>query len=449
MFRLVAQSPQWLSMATLAVLGRDRLPRCLRRSEVHRQRDAAWAKQLLCYRCTGRRPAAGASRSSSAPLHHLWQGPLGVVTQCRVNLVGGVIYDDGNLVLARPGDEESLVTARHDDMRASGCMFGLAYGDALGAPTEFLGMAEIVGRYGPGGPRDLTGDPALVTDDTQMTLAVARALREVTAGPGGGPPTPARVEPALRAQFVRWWSSPDNDRAPGATCLRACERLASGMPWRRATVEGSKGCGANMRVAPVGLVPDLDEAQRAGIAQLQAALTHGHPTGLAASELTAFAVHWLCGGMAPADLPAALRDRCADQRRTYHTDWLADLWERPGVGGPAEFIAAGWDECASALDALDAALTRPDRHLDPCGATGAGWVAEEALATALHCFLLFPDDPVAVLARAATTSGDSDSIACLAGAFAGAAYGFDAWPAGWSQRIEHAEELAELGRHWD
>lgn len=325
--------------------------------------------------------------------------------------------------------------------RASGTLFGLACGDALGAPTEFLTVPEIERRYGAGGPRDLAGDPAPVTDDTQMALAVARALLEGT--------DRVRLEPALRDHFVRWWASPDNDRAPGMTCLQACERLADGLPWRRATSESSKGCGANMRVAPVGLAPGLDDARRAGIAQFQSALTHGHPTALAASELTAFAVHRLRGGMRLDDLPAALRQRCAEQRTTYHEDWLGDLWARPGATGPEEFIARGWDECAAALDALDRALARPDRHTDPCLATGAGWVAEEALATALHCVLLFPDEPVEALVRAATTSGDSDSIACLAGAFAGAAHGLGAWPAGWVERVEHADELAALGRRWD
>ncbi|MGA8116886.1 MAG: ADP-ribosylglycohydrolase family protein [Actinocatenispora sp.] len=329
------------------------------------------------------------------------------------------------------------------DTRATGCLLGLAYGDALGAPTEFLDVDAIVQRYGPGGPRELTGDPALITDDTQMTLAVARALRDADAL------TPERIEPALREHFVRWWASPDNTRAPGMTCLRACAKLADGTPWRQATGESSKGCGANMRVAPVGLLPGIDDTRRAGLAQFQAALTHGHPTGLAASDLTAFAVHQLRAGLAPAALSAALRERCRQQRRTYHEEWLADLWTRPGVTDPVEFIARGWDECLDALDALETALARPDRDTDPCRATGAGWIAEEALATALHCFLLFPEDPVGMLARAATTSGDSDSIACLAGAFAGAAYGADAWPAHWARTIEHGAELAEFGRRWD
>ena len=57
------------------------------------------------------------------------------------------------------------------EQRASGCMFGLAYGDALGAPTEFLDVASILYRLPQ--PLDFSGHPALVTDDTQMALAVA------------------------------------------------------------------------------------------------------------------------------------------------------------------------------------------------------------------------------------------------------------------------------------
>lgn len=321
--------------------------------------------------------------------------------------------------------------------RASGSLLGLAYGDALGAPTEFLTVAEIEERYGVGGPRELEGDPALVTDDTQMTLAVARALVQGVDG----------IADALRDHFVRWWESPDNNRAPGMTCLQACEKLAAGLPWREATGASSKGCGANMRVVPVGLVPDLSDDDRAGIAQLQSALTHGHPTALAASELTAFAARWLADGMSPGDLTAALRERCAEQRTTYREEWLGDLWVRPGVSDPEDFIARGWDECAAALDVL--ATAGHDREADPCLATGAGWIAEEALATALHCFLLFRDEPVSALARAAATSGDSDSIACLTGAFAGAAHGLEAWPEEWAERIEHGDELAGFGRRWD
>jgi ADP-ribosylglycohydrolase len=326
--------------------------------------------------------------------------------------------------------------------RASGSLFGLAYGDALGKPTEFASYDAIVSEYGPDGPRKLP-NPALVTDDTQMALAVAEALLSAD-------PTflePVGLEVALRKGFVAWAQSPENDRAPGMTCLRACGNLAEGLRWQDATMTDSKGCGANMRVTPVGLVPGLTDEQRAGAAQLQAAITHGHPTGLAASELTAFACRWLADGTKPGDLLAALRQHCADQRTVYHERWLGDLWMQPTVTSPEKFIARGWDECAAALDVVAAAPFVS--WGDPCELTGAGWIAEEALATALYCYLASPEEPVRAIARGATSSGDSDSIACLAGAFAGAALGMAAWPASWSARIEYADRLTRIGAAWD
>jgi ADP-ribosylglycohydrolase len=321
--------------------------------------------------------------------------------------------------------------------RIAGSLFGLAYGDALGKDTEFASVADIQRRYGPQGPADLP-DPALVTDDTQMALAVGEGLVEVWSA---GSLTADALAPVWSRRFVEWAHSPDNNRAPGVTCLRACAALSDGVPWVMATQAGSKGCGANMRVTPLGLVADISSSTRAGAAQLQAALTHGHPTGLAASELTAYATWWLLGGLRPADLPGALRARAEEQREVYHHSWLGDLWKRAQDGSAESFMARGWDECIEILDRLDAAVRAGDRESDPCDATGEGWIAEEALATALLCFLLYPDDPHAALRRAATTSGDSDSIAALAGAFAGAAHGVDAFPAGWRERIEYADRL--------
>ncbi len=331
-------------------------------------------------------------------------------------------------------------------MSAEGSLFGLAYGDALGKPTEFLTVAQIEREYGPGGPRDLPR-PALVTDDTQMAIAVGRALVDATRGPG--PLTAAGLVPELTRQFVAWAFSPENNRAPGMTCLHACGALADGKPWVDATVAGSKGCGANMRVTPVGLVPGLSPSTRAGAAQLQAALTHGHPVGLAASDLTAYATFWLNDGMAPRDVVPALRERCHSERENYHEGWLGQLWTRGHDVSPTAFIARGWDGCLAALDRLEQALAAPDRETDPCAATGDGWIAEEALATALHCLLLYPDEPVEALRRAAITRGDSDSIAALAGAFAGARHGIDAFPRPWRDRIEYADRLARLAAAWD
>lgn len=326
--------------------------------------------------------------------------------------------------------------------RASGCLFGLAFGDALGAVTEFMNVDDILHRFPPDGPQEPTGNPARVTDDTQMALCVGEALVEA-----GGDYNPNTLETLLRRVFVDWLHSPDNNRAPGLTCLKACRNLEKGLPWEKATVADSKGCGANMRVAPVGLL--RLENDRGAIAQFQAALTHGHPTALAASDLTAYAIADLAAGGTPAQLTHRLRTYAVSQRTVYHRDWLGSLWQSPYINSPEEFISRGWDECLSILDRLDAALAEPKRDRDPCQATGEGWVAEEAFATGLLCFLLFPEEPVAALRRAAVTSGDSDSIACLTGAFAGAYLGMAVWPQDWTSRIEYRERLAALGQFWD
>ncbi|MET9866042.1 ADP-ribosylglycohydrolase family protein [Streptomyces sp. NPDC006386] len=329
---------------------------------------------------------------------------------------------------------------------ATGALTGLALGDALGYPTEFNDVPTIIAQHGPWRELPLPKH-AYVSDDTQMTLAVGRAVRSAM---DRGLLTPMVLARTLREEFVEWYQSPQNNRAPGGTCLRACSLLKDeARPWQDASQIGSKGCGANMRVAPLGLVPGLSDEQRAGAAQLQAALTHGHPTGLAAADLTAHAVRLLAQGTEPAALVGQLRSYALENRSHYHERWLGDLWRRAQDASPEQFIARGWDECLEILDRLQHAVRTVSPETDPCLATGEGWIAEEALATGLLCFLLFPEEPVTALRRAACTAGDSDSIACLAGAFAGAHLGAEAWPSDWADRIEYRSDLLTLGALWD
>ncbi|GHG31765.1 MULTISPECIES: ADP-ribosylglycohydrolase family protein [Streptomyces] len=331
---------------------------------------------------------------------------------------------------------------------ATGTLMGLALGDALGFPTEFNDVPAILAKCGPWREMELpvTRGTAYITDDTQMTLAFARGVRTAMES---GLLTPHRLARPVRDEYVDWYHSPENNRAPGNTCLLACRLLDSDRRWQDASQIGSKGCGANMRVAPIGLVPGLSDEQRAGAAQLQAALTHGHPTGLAASDLTARAVWLLAQGVDPAGLVGQLRSYAYENRDRYHERWLGDLWTRSQDPDAGHFVRRGWDECLAVLERLDSVQRTADPELDPCTYTGDGWIAEEALATGLLCFLLFPGEPLTALRRAACTRGDSDSIAALAGAFAGAHLGADAWPAEWTARIEHRDELLELGALWD
>ena len=202
-----------------------------------------------------------------------------------------------------------------------------------------------------------------------------------------------------------------------------------------------------MRVQPVGLLFTETSETRAALAQFQAALTHGHATGLAAADLTTWTIYDLATGGDPATLPARLLEYAQSQRTVYHADWLGDLYKRPFIQGWTSFIAYGWDENIAVLHRLEDAVMRNDRDADPCDATGEGWIAEEAFATGLLSFLLFADNPKAALRRASVTRGDSDSIACLCGAFIGAYRGIEAFPKEWCERIEYRNRINALAEY--
>ena len=66
--------------------------------------------------------------------------------------------------------------------RVRGALYGLAVGDALGATTEFMLPREIKAKYGI--HKNIIGSgwlhlrPGHVTDDTEMSLCIARAIIE-------------------------------------------------------------------------------------------------------------------------------------------------------------------------------------------------------------------------------------------------------------------------------
>lgn len=326
--------------------------------------------------------------------------------------------------------------------KVKGLVYGMALGDGLGAPAEFLTIEQIKAKSLPNGFLHANSDTVKVTDDTQMAFAVVQALHE------SEDYTPALLEQNLRKRFVEWLNHPENNRAPGMTCLTSCERLEKGMPWQEATNKGSKGCGANMRVLPVGLLRVSVETI-SQIAQFQAALTHAHPTALAAAELTAMAAYLLLQGTHPLDLLQALFAHAHEQEHVYHEVYLGQIWDRPPFDSAHAFISTGWQECIAQLQKVHQGLINFDPNADPCSVGGAGWTAEESLATALYCFLSAPNAPLLVLQRAVHTSGDSDSIACLAGGLVGAYNGFDALPQYWIEELEYKEQLMQMSRFLD
>ncbi|NMB76557.1 MAG: hypothetical protein GYA21_15670 [Myxococcales bacterium] len=308
-------------------------------------------------------------------------------------------------------------------------MLGLAIGDALGFPAEFRRRAQILQAFGPAG---LTGfvavhDPAwprrpailgprhpagTYSDDTQMTLAVAEALIEACDADLD------TLMGALARRFVAWSEAPDNDRAPGDSCVRACRYLAAGVPWDEAGILGSKGCGAAMRVAPIGLAFHARRDRLLEVARAQAKLTHRHAAAGEAAAAAALFVAMGLRGHTPEAMFAAALAECAPRS----TDFRTCFEKLPGL-------------CAA-----DPALALSSQGL------GEGWVAEEAVAAALWCHWRAPNDFRTAVLLAVNSDGDSDSIACIAGGISAAVNGLASIPAEWIESVENREGLRDVAR---
>ena len=294
-----------------------------------------------------------------------------------------------------------------------GCIVGLAVGDALGFPTEFMDLRAIRARWGKAGITDFEAcgphPPGRYSDDTQMSLGVARALLRA----GDRPLDDLMVE--MGAEFVAWAESPDNNRAPGATCVRACRLLRAGATWREAGRNESKGCGTAMRSAPVGLYCHRNWPRLIEVASASSLITHGHPCATGGSIATAALVSMALDGMEPKEMVESLCDLVAP----ISAEFVSAIRKVPGL-----------------------LVEEPDRALRELG---HGWVAEEAVADALYCFLRTPDDFAATVLTGANSEGDSDSIACVAGAISGAYNGLSAIPPHWGEQVENVAELRAVG----
>jgi len=314
----------------------------------------------------------------------------------------------------------SFVTARPEQYE--GCLLGLALGDALGAPVEFMELAEIRREYGPDGIVGLERwrefRAGCFTDDTQMSLATARGCIDAyLALRVGDTWRPAHM---VHRRYLSWLKSQDiryMNRAPGSTCLWALRSGRAGTIM--SPINSRKGCGGVMRVAPAGLA--FPPAQAFVYGAEFAALTHGHPSGYLPAGVLADVIALVLDGHGLAE---AIRLSAEDLAR----------WP-------------GHDETrASIQDAVSLAAAR----VSPAEAIqrlGAGWVGEEAIAIALYCALMFQSDWRAGVLAAVNHSGDSDSTGCITGALLGALLGCDALPREWAQELESASGIRALANN--
>ncbi|NUS41721.1 MAG: ADP-ribosylglycohydrolase family protein, partial [Terrabacter sp.] len=159
--------------------------------------------------------------------------------------------------------------------RAAGVLLGEACGDALGVPYEMAAppIGEAVMKGGGLGPYD----PGEWSDDTQMTLCVARVAAE------GLDLSSEKGLDAVSDAFTAWLDGGATDVGVQTQAVLTDAKLLRGAPHERLTAASealhartglTAGNGALMRTPIVGLSALDDREATAGAARAIASLTH-------------------------------------------------------------------------------------------------------------------------------------------------------------------------------
>ena len=307
-----------------------------------------------------------------------------------------------------------------DKNKYLGCIYGLAIGDALGFPientnimtllfnTDGKGITDFVRPYM--GPFKLK--IGSYSDDTQLSLAIAKALLNSNLEDYDI----NEIMDNVSEEFIDWYFN-SNYRNPGHACTVSAWNLEIGKHWSESAAESvylhpdAKGSGAAMRTAPIGLMFHDDLDKLIEVASTSSKCTHPHPTAISAGIATAYLTSLALQGVNP-------------------NEWIGKIQELDCFN----------DEFKTKIKQLEDLIPLENKYL-ALSRIGEGWKAEEIVATALYSVLKHPSDYEQAVLQGANTNGDSDSIACIAGAISGAYNGVENIPERWIKNIEDSELL--------
>jgi ADP-ribosylglycohydrolase len=289
---------------------------------------------------------------------------------------------------------------------------GLAIGDALGMPTQSMSLEQIREDHGritgfvDAGPRQRIahGMPAAsITDDTEQAVLVARLLVE-----GDGRLDPTRFAEAL-VEWERGMAAKGSLDLLGPSTKTAVQRILDGVPASEAGSTGTTN-GAAMRITPVGISTSADDLEvLVDAVQDASRVTHDTGLGIAGASAVAAAVSAGIDGASRAEaLDVAVAAARIGERRGH---WIAGA----SIADKTAW-ARGWLPTVAAADRIAA--------ID--GVIGTSVASQESVVAALALVAL-DLDPWETLCTAASTGGDTDTIAAMAGAVLGAVHGASAW----------------------
>jgi ADP-ribosylglycohydrolase len=354
--------------------------------------------------------------------------------------------------------------------RAIGAVLGMAVGDAVGAPVEFMPHTRDQRPITADGRTPLPGQAFLNafggktgqwTDDASMGLCIADSLL-----------AHGRLDPLdVALRFVAWWhggynnafrldTSRDDRASVGLGGMIGASMSAFMRDGRAATASGDKnssGNGSIMRLSPVPVFFSSSRRAAAAAARTQSLITHA---GEEARECAALMAAIIAKAIQTGGDDAALRKATvldalgATKLISVPPDTDSVTRAAALAFDPAEIFCTTDVPAVAALARGDVLEKKPDGSDDPDrnwrwradeyhyapgrAAKQPGYIgsyAMDALAMALHCVASTDSFDAAVL-KAANLRGDADSVASVTGQIAGAIYGASRIRREWVEDVE-------------
>ncbi|MCL4266527.1 MAG: ADP-ribosylglycohydrolase family protein [Anaerolineae bacterium] len=283
----------------------------------------------------------------------------------------------------------------------TGCLLGLACGDAVGTTVEFSprGSFTLLTDMVGGGPFGL--EAGQWTDDTSMALCLAHSLVQCQG-----------FDAADQMQRYCDWMNhgymSSNGRCfdIGITVRNALHTFErSGNPYSGSTDPYSAGNGSIMRLAPVPMAYSPDVTAVLHYAAESSRTTHGAAECIEACRLFGVMLHLALTGSGKENI----------LRQTLYQPTLPKI----------QAIANG--------DYI---------HKTTADIRGSGYVVD-SLEAALFCFVQTDSFDTVVL-MAANLGDDADTTAAVCGQLAGAYYGQSGIPAGWLDKLAMRSEIEML-----
>jgi ADP-ribosylglycohydrolase len=300
-----------------------------------------------------------------------------------------------------------------DNIRA--LLFGVATGDALGVPVEFISREElkkdpVTGMRGYGTHNQ---PPGTWSDDTSLTLCLAEALTQ-------GFDLKAASENFVKWCFAGYWSANGTVFDVGGTTYEALYRLKKETKPHLAgsNDEYSNGNGSLMRISPlVFYLLDKPAGERFEKTQLVSSITHRHIRSvIACFYYLEFARQILAG------------------------ENVFDVYRNLQKEIPGFLSGKGID--SAEISKFDRLLKMNIYELPEEDIYSSGYVVH-TLEAAVWCLLTSNSFSDAVL-KAVNLGEDTDSTGAVTGGLAGLLYGIDSIPKKWLNKIARHNDIEDL-----